>query len=124
MTGEPTAHAGAARPDAVDLEQALTMLAWSDPAVTQDPAAALAQLGVEVPAGRRVDLRIQRPDTLYLVIPPAFSDEGEHEHEPVVNQMDLWRSGEQFVWIMPQEAKLALLQMREQYRDHRAEDGQ
>ena len=33
--------------------------------------------------------------------------------------MDLWRSGEQFVWIMPQEAKLALLKMREQYRDHR-----
>ena len=77
-----------------------------------------------MPAGRRVDLRIQRPDTLYLVIPPAFSDEGEHEHEPVVNQMDLWRSGEQFVWIMPQEAKLALLQMREQYRDHRAEEDQ
>ena len=120
MTGEPATHAVAT--DAVDLEQALTMLAWSDPAVTGDPAAALTQLGVEVPAGWRVDPRIQRPDTLYLVIPPAFSDEGEHE--PVVNQMDLWRSGEQFVWIMPQEAKLVLLQMREQYRDHRAEEDQ
>ena len=99
------------------------MLAWSDPAVTGDPAAAFAQLGVQVPAGWRVDLRIQRPDTLYLVIPPAFSD--EDEHDPVVNQMDLWRSGEQFVWIMPQEAKLALLEMREQYRDRRAgDDGQ
>jgi len=122
VTGEPATHAVAT--DAVDLEQALTMLAWSDPAVTGDPAAALTQLGVEVPAGWRVDPRIQRPDTLYLVIPPAFSDEGEHEHEPVVNQMDLWRSGEQFVWIMPQEAKLALLEMREQYRDHGAGDGQ
>ena len=116
MTGEPAAHFGATGPDAVDLEQALTKLAWSDPAVTEDPAAALARLGVEVPAGWRVDLRVQRPDTLYLVIPPAFSD--EEEHESVVNQMDLWRSGEQFVWIMPQEAKLALLKMREQYRDH------
>jgi len=122
VTGEPTAHVAATGPDAADLEQALTMLAWSDPAVTKDPAAAFAQVGVEVPAGWRVDLRIQRPDTLYLVIPPAFSDEGEHEQ--VVNQMDLWRSGEQFVWIMPQEAKLALLEMREQYRDHRAGDGQ
>ena len=121
MTGEPSAHVGGTGPDAADLEQALTMLAWGDPAVTEDPAAAFAQLGVQVPAGLRVDLRIQRPDTLYLVIPPAFSDEGEHEG--VVNQMDLWRSGEQFVWIMPQEAKLALLQMREQCRDHRAEDG-
>ena len=116
MTGEPAAHIGATSPDAVDLEQALTMLAWSDPAVTGDPVAVFAQLGVQVPAGWRVDLRIQRPDTLYLVIPPAFSD--EEEHEQVVNQMDLWRSGEQFVWIMPQEAKMALLKMREQYRDH------
>ena len=122
MTDEPTAHVGATGPDAADLEQALTVLAWSHPAVTEDPAAAFAQLGVEVPAGWRVDLRIQRPDTLYLVIPPAFSDEGEHER--VVNQMDLWRSGEQFVWIMPQGGEAALLEMREQYRDHRAEDGQ
>ncbi len=121
MTGEPAAHVSATSPDAVDLEQALTMHAWSDPAVTGDPAAVFAQLGVQVPGGWRVDLRIQRPDTLYLVIPPAFSDEGEHES--VVNQMDLWRSGEQFVWIMPEEAKLTLLKMREQYRDHHAEDG-
>jgi hypothetical protein len=35
--------------------------------------------------------------------------------------MDLWRSGDQFVWIMPQDAKVALLQMREQYRDHVAQ---
>jgi hypothetical protein len=121
VNGEPTAGGGATGPDAVDLEQALTMPAWRDPAVTEDPAAAFAQLGVQVPAGLRVDLRIQRPDTLYLVIPPAFPDGGEHES--VVNQMDLWRSGEQFVWIMPEEAKLALLQMREQCRDHRAGDG-
>ena len=122
MTGEPAAHVAATDPDAADFEQALTMLAWSDPAVTEEPAAAFAQLGFEVPAGWRVDLRIQRPDTLYLVIPPAFSDEGEHER--VVNQMDLWRSGEQFVWIMPQGGEAALLEMREQYRDHRAGDGQ
>jgi hypothetical protein len=121
VTDEPTAHVGATGPDAADLEQALTMLAWSDPAVTGDPAAVFAQLGVPVPAGWRVDLRIQRPDTLYLVIPPAFSD--EEEHEQVVNQMDLWRSGEQFVWIMPQGGEAALLEMREQYRDHHAEDG-
>jgi hypothetical protein len=122
VTGEPTAHVGATGPDSDDFEQALTVLAWRDPTVNANPAAAFARLGVQVPAGLRVDLRIQRPDTLYLVIPPAFSDKGEHES--VVNQMDLWRSGEQFVWIMPEEAKLTLLQMREQYRDHHAEDGQ
>ena len=37
--------------------------------------------------------------------------------------MDLWRSGDQFVWIMPQDAKVALLDMREQYRHHGDEDG-
>ena len=118
MTKEP----GRSRDDldADDVEQALTRLAWNDPSVAEDPAAALSRLGVDVPAGLRLDVRIQRPDTLYLVIPPAYSDDGEHEG--VVNQMDLWRSGDQFVWIMPQDAKVALLQMREQYRDHVAKE--
>jgi hypothetical protein len=100
---------------AADLERALTELAWSDPGVEDDPAAALARLGVEVPAGLRIEVRVQRPDTLYLVIPPALPEGGGGED--VVNQIDLWRSGDQFVWIMPQDAKMALLKMREQYRN-------
>ena len=117
MTKEP----GGSRDDldADDVELALTRLAWNDPSMAEDPAAALSQLGVDVPAGLRFNVRIQRPDTLYLVIPPAYSDDGEPER--VVNQMDLWRSGDQFVWIMPQDAKVALVQMREQYRDHVAQ---
>jgi hypothetical protein len=102
-----------------DLEQALTRLAWGDPAVVQDPAAAMSALGVEVPAGMRLDVRIQRRDTLYLVIPPAASDGGT---TGVVDQMDLWRSGDQFVWIMSQDAKLALLSMREQFRERAGQD--
>jgi hypothetical protein len=105
--------------DLADLEQALTLLAWSDPKFADDPDAALARLGVDVPNGLRLDLHVQRRDTLYLVIPPAAGD-GEAA-DAVVNQMDLWRSGDQFVWIMPQDAKVPLLQMREQYRAaHRA----
>jgi hypothetical protein len=100
--------------DAADLELALTKLTWEDPSATADAAATLATLGVDVPAGMRVDLRVQRPDTLYLLIPPAAS--AVEESEAVVNQMDLWRSGEQFVWVMPQDAKMALLEMREQFR--------
>ncbi|WP_395728683.1 nitrile hydratase [Nakamurella sp.] len=102
-----------------ELEQALTALAWDDPAVAADPAAALARLGVDIPDGMLVDIRIQRPDTLYLVIPPVADSAPPDE---VVNQMDLWRSGDQFVWIMSQDAKLALLQMRRQYRAHGAEE--
>ena len=100
--------------DPGDLETALTALAWGDPGAAGDPAGALARLGVDVPTGMRVDVRVQRPDTLYLVIPPAVPDGAEAEQ--VVDQMDLWRSGDQFVWIMPQEAKVGLLEMREQYR--------
>jgi hypothetical protein len=102
-----------------ELEQALTALAWADPAVAADPAAALARLGVDVPDGMRFDIRIQRPDTLYLVIPPVADNAPPDQ---VVNQMDLWRSGDQFVWIMSQDAKLALLQMRRQYRAHGAQE--
>jgi hypothetical protein len=30
--------------------------------------------------------------------------------------LDGWSSGDQLVWIVPQDAKVALLDMREQYR--------
>lgn len=106
--------------DTVELEAALTELAWADPSVIDDPTAALARLGVTVPDGVRVDVRIQRRDTLYFVIPPSATDGGEVDG--VVNQMDLWRSGDQFVWIMPQAAKLALLDMRQQCRHHHDEE--
>jgi hypothetical protein len=104
------------RIDGADLEQALTLLAWSDPTFADDPAGALARFGVDVPDGVRLDVRVQRRDTLYLVIPPAATE--DEPADAVVNQMDLWGSGDQFVWLMPQDAKVALLQMREQYRAH------
>lgn len=116
MTSASTPDSGPA-----DLEQALTERAWSDPEVAHDPTGALAALGVEVPDGLQVDIRVQRPDTLYLVIPPAASDGAQVDD--VANQMDLWRSGDQFVWIMPQDAKVALLTMREQYRARSVEAG-
>jgi hypothetical protein len=109
------------QPKAVELEDALKALAWADPSVADDPAAALAQLGVTVPDGLRLDVRVQRRDTLYFVIPPSSADGGEVDG--VVDQMDLWRSGDQFVWVMPQDAKVALLEMREQCRHHGDEEG-
>lgn len=97
---------------AQDLEGALTSLAWNEAAF--DPTRALGSLGVEVPAGISLDVRVQRPDTLYFVIPP-FDGDGGHS-DGVLNQMDLWSSGDQFVWVLPQDAKVALLDMREQFR--------
>ncbi|MER7509822.1 nitrile hydratase [Streptomyces lavendulae] len=121
MKDEPDENAGSDGPGSLDLEQALTMLAWSDPALTENPGAALTRLGIEVPPALRFDVRLQRPDTLYLVIPPMSSEENGGEN--VANQMDLWRSGDQFVWILPQDAKTALLEMREQYRNRGGGDG-
>ncbi|MFJ3937881.1 nitrile hydratase [Streptomyces parvus] len=121
MKDEPDENAGSDGPGSLDLEQALTILAWSDPALTENPGAALTRLGIDVPPALRFDVRVQRPDTLYLVIPPVSCEEDGGEN--VVNQMDLWRSGEQFVWILPQDAKTSLLGMREQYRKRGGGEG-
>lgn len=101
----------------MSLERDVTRLAWSDGAfaarLADDPDAALAELGVTVPEGMRVDVRLQQRDTLYYVIPP-FDPSGDPN--TVVNQMDLWRSADEFVWIMPEAAKVGLLAMRRQHR--------
>lgn len=116
MTGGAVAHGPSG---AVELEGALTQVAWADRSTVDDAAAALARLGVSVPDGVRVDVRVQRRDTLYFVIPPPVVEGGEVDG--AANQMDLWRSGDEFVWIMPQAAKVALLDMREQFRHSREE---
>ncbi len=102
----------------VTLERRLIELAWTDPAsaelLRKDPRQALATIGVEVSPGVKIDVRQQRRDTLYFVIPP-LADKPE-EAETVINQMDLWQSGDLFCWIMPQALKLELLRMRRSFR--------
>lgn len=100
------------------LERRLVELAWTDPAFAEllrkDPRQALASIGVEVSSGVKIDVRQQRRDTLYFVIPPlAVPPEAA---EKVINQMDLWHSGDLFCWIMPQALKLELLRMRQSFR--------
>ena len=100
------------------LERRLVELAWTDPAFAEllqkNPRQALASIGVEVSTGVEIDVRQQRRDTLYFVIPPLA--ESTEDAETVINQMDLWQSGELFCWIMPQALKLELLRMRESFR--------
>ena len=38
-----------------------------------------------------------------------------HDAEMVINQMDLWQSGDLFCWMMPQAMKLELLRMRQSF---------
>jgi hypothetical protein len=100
------------------LERALTARAWRDPDFAQllerDPKAALATMGIEVSDDVRIDVRIQRRDTLYFVIPPLA--ERPEDADQVINQMDMWQSGDLFCWIIPQALKLELLKMRQSYR--------
>ena len=100
------------------LERHLVKLAWTDPAFAEllrtDPRQALATIGVEVSPGVKIDVRQQRRDTLYFVIPPPASK--PEDAETVINQMDLWQSGDLFCWIMPQALKLELLRMRQSFR--------
>ena len=105
-------------PGRASLERRLVELAWTDPAfadlLRREPRQALASIGVEVPPDVRIDVRQQRRDTLYLVIPPPAAT--PEAAETVINQMDLWESGDLFCWIMPQALKVQLLQMRQSFR--------
>ena len=100
------------------LERRLVELAWTDRAFAEllqkNPREALASIGVEVSPGVEIDVRQQRRDTLYFVIPPLA--EPTEDADKVINQMDLWQSEELFCWIMPQTLKLELLRMRESFR--------
>ena len=102
----------------ITLERRLVELAWTDHAfadlLQKNPRQALADIGVEISPEVEIDVRQQRRDTLYFVIPPLA--EPTEDPEKVINQMDLWQSGELFCWIMPQTLKLELLHMRESFR--------
>jgi len=104
--------------EGASLERRLVELAWTDSAfaalLQTDPRQALAIIGVEVSPGVKIDIRQQRRDTLYFVIPPLAAK--PEDAETVINQMDLWQSGELFCWMMPQALKLELLSMRQSFR--------
>lgn len=100
------------------LERRLVELAWTDSAFAQllqsDPRQALGRLGVELPPGVEIDVRLQRRDTLYFVIPPLAEE--PNAAPTAINQMDLWQSSELFCWMLPQALKLELLRMRQSFR--------
>jgi len=99
------------------LERKLTELAWCDPAfrkqIEDNPKKALKELGIEVPDHIKLDVRQQRRDTFYYVIPPPANDV---DNTKSINQMDLWQSADLFIWIMPEKIKEHLLMMRQQFR--------
>ncbi|GAA2067357.1 hypothetical protein GCM10009801_14620 [Streptomyces albiaxialis] len=105
-----------------DLEAALTRRAWEDPdfaeRLEREPAKALASMGVHLAPGVNVQVRLQKRDTLYYVVPPAKRPDEPDRREPV-NLMDLWRSGDNFVWMLPERLKTQLLAMRRSFHEAR-----
>ena len=83
-------------------------------ASSEGPRQALAGIGVEASPGVKIDIRYQRGDTLYFAIPPMAAK--PEDAETMINQMDLWQSGELFCWMMPQAMGLELLRMRQSFR--------
>jgi hypothetical protein len=98
-----------------DFEQELTKRVWTDDAfaaqVESNPVEALKSMGVEVPAGVKVKVVVQRRDTIYFTIPPARAPRSPPAMTPL-NQMDLWSSKGLFIWLVPVAAKFKLLALR------------
>lgn len=98
-----------------DFETELTRRVWTDDAfatqVESDPVEALKTMGVEVPAGIKVKVVVQRRDRVYFTIPPARAPNAPKPNSPL-NQMDLWSSQGLFIWLVPVAAKFKLLALR------------
>lgn len=102
-----------------DFETMVTRRIWSDPefakAVQESPAEALAQLGVTVPAGVKVEVVVQQPDTLYFAIPPARQTPESQEFRQT--QMDIWSSGDSFIWMNSASQAFNMLAIRSSVRN-------
>jgi hypothetical protein len=96
-----------------DFEKELTRRVWTDDVfaaqVESDPVGALGSMGVEVPAGIKVKVVVQRRDRVYFTIPPARAS---NSPQAPLNQMDLWSSKGLFIWLVPVAAKFKLLALR------------
>jgi hypothetical protein len=98
-----------------DFERELTKRVWTDNAfavqVESDPVEALKSMGIEVPAGIKLKVVVQRRDTVYFTIPPVRDPQSPPPATPL-NQMDLWSSKGLFIWLVPVAAKFKLLALR------------
>lgn len=99
------------------MERKLTELAWRDPKfrklLEKDLKAVFKEIGMELPENIKLDVRQQRRDTYYYVIPPPADTIDESKP---INQMDVWQSADLFVWIMPEKVKEQLLNMRQTFK--------
>jgi hypothetical protein len=98
-----------------DFEYYLTKHVWDNlnfaRQLEEDPIQALRSININVPPEVKLQVIVQEPNTIYFTLPPIKKDtEPDHQESP--EEMDIWSSGESFVWISPVEAKFNLFRLR------------
>jgi hypothetical protein len=103
---------------AKDFEYYVTKLAWEDAEFAEmlqkDANAALSSKGIEVPNNMKVVAKVQKKDTIYLSLPPKKS---ESSKSVIKEEMDVWSSGNFFIWFAPVANKFSLIKMRSSVPD-------
>ena len=105
---------------AKDFEYYITKLAWDDlefaKRLEKDPVAALTSKGIKVPKGIKLNIIVQKKNTIYFSIPPEKKvDEKPQTNFPEI--MDVWSSGNFFIWFAPVTMKFCLFQLRHSVPD-------
>ena len=98
-----------------DFEYYLTKLVWDDPdfekALSENPIKALESKGIKVPKGIKLNITLQKKNTIYFVIPPE-KKKNEAPQNTLPEMMDIWSSGHFFIWLAPTSLKFCLFQLR------------
>ena len=100
---------------AKDFEFYITKLAWDDAEFAKmledNPVKALESKGIKVSKDIKLNIVLQKKNTIYFSIPPAKkTDESPKESSPEI--MDVWSSGNFFIWFAPVALKFCLFQLR------------
>ena len=99
-----------------DFEYYLTKHAWENPEfalfLEKDPIGALKSIGLDVPDNLKLRVIVQRDDTIYLAMPPAKRSDESAPENITEELMDIWSSGNFFIWFSPLALKYNIFKLR------------
>jgi len=98
-----------------DFEYFLTKACWDDPGfskrIEENAEEALKEKGLTIPDGLKIRVKVQKDNTIYLAIPPRNTSSAS-QIETVTEEMDVWSSGNFFIWFAPLALKFNLFALR------------
>jgi hypothetical protein len=99
-----------------DFEYYLTKHAWENPEfalfLEKDPIGVLKSIGLDVPDNLKLRVIVQRDDTIYLAMPPAKRSDESAPENITEELMDIWSSGNFFIWFSPLALKYNIFKLR------------